>query len=30
MAIFFGGMSFHVSVALLAHLFHIDMQWGAT
>ncbi|CAN8097112.1 unnamed protein product [Discula destructiva] len=30
MAIFFGGLSFHVSLALLAHLFHIDMQWGAT
>lgn len=30
MTIFFGGLSFHVSSALLAHLFHIDMQWGAT
>lgn len=30
MTIFFGGLSFHVSGALLAHLFHIDMQWGAT
>lgn len=30
MAIFFGGLSFHVSVALLSHLLHIDMQWGAT
>lgn len=30
MAIFFGGLSFHVSLALLAHLFHVDMQWGAT
>ena len=30
MVIFFGGLSFHVSLALLAHLFHIDMQWGAT
>ncbi|KAK3944154.1 glycosyl transferase family group 2-domain-containing protein [Diplogelasinospora grovesii] len=28
--IFFGGLSFHVSAALLAHLLHIDMQWGAT
>ncbi|KAK2604725.1 hypothetical protein N8I77_007632 [Diaporthe amygdali] len=30
MAIFFGGLSFHVSCALLAHLLHINMQWGAT
>jgi len=30
MAIFFGGLSFHVGQALLAHLLHIDMQWGAT
>jgi len=30
MAVFFGGLSFHVSGALLAHLLHIDMQWGAT
>ncbi|KHE87351.1 hypothetical protein GE21DRAFT_1331802 [Neurospora crassa] len=30
MTIFFGGLSFHVTTALLAHLFHIDMQWGAT
>ncbi|KAB5525520.1 putative glycosyltransferase family 2 protein [Coniochaeta sp. 2T2.1] len=30
MVIFFGGLSFHVALALLAHLFHIDMQWGAT
>ncbi len=30
MTIFFGGLSFHVSGALLAHLLHIDMQWGAT
>ncbi|KAF4985431.1 hypothetical protein FDECE_16561, partial [Fusarium decemcellulare] len=26
----FGGIAFHISLALLAHLFHIDMQWGAT
>ncbi|KAF4458625.1 hypothetical protein FALBO_14636, partial [Fusarium albosuccineum] len=30
MTCFFGGIAFHISVALLAHLFHIDMQWGAT
>lgn len=30
MTIFFGGISFHVSLALLAYLLHIDMQWGAT
>ncbi|PHH74648.1 hypothetical protein CDD82_4832 [Ophiocordyceps australis] len=30
MTVFFGGISFHVSLALLAHLFHVDMQWGAT
>ena len=30
MVIFFGGLSFHVGAALLAHLLHIDMQWGAT
>jgi hypothetical protein len=30
LTIFFGGLSFHVSGALLAHLLHIDMQWGAT
>ncbi|KAK0660554.1 hypothetical protein DIS24_g3065 [Lasiodiplodia hormozganensis] len=28
--IFFGGISFHVSQALLSHMFCIDMQWGAT
>lgn len=27
---FFGGLSLHVSKALLCHLFSIDMQWGAT
>jgi hypothetical protein len=30
MTVFFGGVAFHISLALLAHLFHIDMQWGAT
>lgn len=30
MTVFFGGISFHISKALLAHLFYIDMQWGAT
>lgn len=30
MAVFFSGISFHVSAALLAHLLHIDMTWGAT
>ncbi|KUI55537.1 hypothetical protein VP1G_02964 [Cytospora mali] len=30
MAIFFSGLSFHVSCALIAHLLHINMQWGAT
>jgi len=29
-AIFFGGLSFHLSLAILAHMFGIDMQWGAT
>jgi hypothetical protein len=27
MAIFFGGISLHVSQALLSHLFSVDMQW---
>ncbi|KAF7556470.1 hypothetical protein G7Z17_g1393 [Cylindrodendrum hubeiense] len=30
MTCFFGGVAFHISLALLAHLFHVDMQWGAT
>jgi hypothetical protein len=30
MAIFLGGLSAHVSSALLAHMFEYDMQWGAT
>lgn len=29
-SIFFGGLSFHLSLAILAHFFSIDMQWGAT
>ncbi|KAF2475919.1 uncharacterized protein BDR25DRAFT_89438 [Lindgomyces ingoldianus] len=28
--IFFGGLSFHLSLAILAHMFSIDMSWGAT
>lgn len=28
--VFFGGISIHVSQALLAHMFCVDMQWGAT
>jgi hypothetical protein len=28
--IFLGGVSLHVSQALLCHMFSIDMQWGAT
>lgn len=30
MTCFFGGLSYHITVALLAHLLHIDMQWGST
>ena len=30
MTCFFGGIAYHITVALLAHLFHVDMQWGAT
>lgn len=30
MTVFFGGISVHVSQALLSHLFSIDMNWGAT
>lgn len=30
MIIFLGGVSLHVSQALLSHLFGIDMNWGAT
>jgi len=28
--VFFGGMSLHISQALLCHMFGIDMSWGAT
>ncbi|KAF7311950.1 hypothetical protein MIND_00206600 [Mycena indigotica] len=27
---FFGGLSIHLSTAILAHLFSYDMQWGST
>ncbi|KAG5916026.1 hypothetical protein E4U61_004054 [Claviceps capensis] len=30
MTVFFGGISYHINMALLAHLLHIDMQWGST
>ncbi|RCI08826.1 hypothetical protein L249_4824 [Ophiocordyceps polyrhachis-furcata BCC 54312] len=30
MTVFFGGISYHISTALLSHLLHIDMEWGAT
>ncbi|RKF78504.1 putative glycosyltransferase family 2 protein [Golovinomyces cichoracearum] len=30
LAIFLGGLSLHVSHALLAHMFEVDMTWGAT
>ncbi|MCJ1308482.1 hypothetical protein MMC25_002135 [Agyrium rufum] len=30
LAIFLGGLSLHVSQALCAHMFEIDMSWGAT
>lgn len=30
MTIFLGGVSMHVSQALLSHMFGIDMNWGAT
>jgi hypothetical protein len=30
LSIFLGGVSLHVSQALLCHFFSIDMQWGAT
>jgi hypothetical protein len=28
--IFLGGISLHISQALLSHMFEIDMSWGAT
>ncbi|KAH7228014.1 glycosyl transferase family group 2-domain-containing protein [Fusarium oxysporum] len=30
LAVFLGGLSLHVSQALLAHMFEIDMSWGST
>lgn len=30
MAIFLGGLSLHVSSAILAHMFEVDMSWGTT
>lgn len=30
MTIFLGGLSLHVSQALLSHFFSVDMTWGAT
>ncbi|KAI9831674.1 MAG: hypothetical protein M1819_004740 [Sarea resinae] len=30
MTVFLGGLSMHVSQALLSHMFEIDMSWGAT
>lgn len=30
LGIFLGGLSLHVSQALLAHMFEINMTWGAT
>ncbi|OTB02833.1 hypothetical protein M426DRAFT_24268 [Hypoxylon sp. CI-4A] len=30
LAIFLGGLSLHVSQAILCHMFEIDMTWGAT
>jgi hypothetical protein len=29
-AIFFGGLSFHLTMAILAHMFCIDVSWGTT
>jgi hypothetical protein len=28
--IFFGGLSFHLNLAILSHMFSINMEWGAT
>ena len=30
LAVFLGGLSLHVSYALLCHMFEIDITWGAT
>jgi hypothetical protein len=29
-SIFFGGLSFHLTLAILSHLCSVDKQWGAT
>ena len=29
-AVFLGGLSLHLSQAILSHMFEIDMVWGAT
>lgn len=30
MTVFFGGLAYHITIALLSHLFHIDIEWGST
>jgi hypothetical protein len=30
MAVFMGGLSWHLNLALLSHMLGINMQWGAT
>lgn len=30
MAIFFGGLSFHLSCAILSHMLSINLEWGMT
>lgn len=30
MAVFFGGLSFHLSLAILAHMFQINISWSTT
>lgn len=30
MAVFFGGLSFHLSLAILAHMFQVNVSWGTT
>lgn len=30
MAIFFGGLSFHLSLAILAHMFQVNISWSTT
>jgi hypothetical protein len=29
-AFFFGGLSYHLNLAILAHMFGVNMQWGST